>query len=244
MTDPFEEATQGTANTTGTGTASATDGARGVPAGPLGNVDDPFSTASEFAGSGGGQWDARVQFEDLEGKLVVMKPTRFEPKANKPENYRQSADDLYREEYRVELWLLTGESFSFDVTRKDKDGTETTETVQVNPSAGTKVGEVLVPGSRFRSQSIPQGQLIKALKGVDDQGRMLIGVMSRVPTVTDARKGVTPEDITAKRAAWVKGGARGEAPRSTWNLDDRAHVYTPALKSVAGAWWAEYRKTL
>jgi hypothetical protein len=173
-----------------------------------------------------------------------MKPTSFDPKASKPEDFRSGPDDTTREEYRVELWVLNGAPFTFEVKRKAQDGTETTETIAVDPSAGTKIGEVLVPGARFRSQSIPQGQLIGALKGVDKDGRVLMGVMARVPTVTDARKGKTPEDVKSERAAWLAGGARGNAPRSTWSLDDRAHVLTAELKQVAGAWWAQYRKTV
>lgn len=239
MSDPFEDATQ-----SNTSTAPSTNAvSNAVPAGALSNTDDPFGTTSEYKGSGG-QWDPRVSFEDLEGKLIIMKPTSFDPKASKPEDFRAGPEDTTREEYRVELWILNGAPFTFEHKKKDAQGNETVESIAVDPSAGTKIGDVLVPGARFRSQSIPQGQLIGALKGVDKDGRVLMGVMSRVPTVTDARKGKTPEDVKSERAAWLAGGARGNAPRSTWSLDDRAHVLTAKLKQVAGAWWGEYRKTV
>lgn len=238
MSDPFDEATQNASANAGTATAT-------VPAGTLQNTDDPFATSSEYKGSG--NWDYRIPFEDLEGKLVVMKPTSFDPKANKPENFRQGPDDTTREEYRVELWLLNGSAFNYTVQVPDPDSTtggKIEKVINVDPSQGTEIDGVKVPGARFRSQSIPHGQLIQALKGVDKDGRLLIGIMSRFPTVTDARKGVKPEDVKRKRAEWLAAGARGNAPQSTWNLDDRPTVLTPELRSLAGKWWGEYRKTV
>ncbi len=242
MSDPFEDATQ----TGNTATATAERNSNAVPAGTLNNSDDPFATTSEYKGTGG-QWDPRVPFDEIEGRLIVMKPVSFDEKANKPEAFRQGPDDTTREEYRVELWVLDGPAFDFTYNAQDPNNpTEKIEKTQhVDPSAGTEVGDVKVPGARFRSRSIPQGQLIGALKGVDKDGRLLIGVMSRMPTVPDARKGVTPEDIKTDRAKWLAGGAKGNTKyRSTWSLDDRAHVLTPDLRAIAGAWWAQYRKTV
>lgn len=242
MSDPFEDATQNS----GTSTATAERQGNAVPSGTLNNTDDPFGTTSEYKGSGG-QWDPRVPFDEIEGRLVVMKPISFNPKANKPEQFRQGPDDTTREEYRVELWVLNGAPFEYTYTEPnpDKPGERIEKIAAVHPEIGTVIGDVTVPGARFRSQSIPNGQLIGALKGVDKDGRLLIGVVSRMPVITDARKGVTPEDIAADRAKWLAGGAKGKPKyQSTWSLDDRPHVLTDALKGVAGAWWMQYRKTV
>jgi len=240
MSDPFESATQGNV-----ATAERAPDSTAVPAGMLRNNDDPFGTISQYKGSGG-QWDPRVPFEDLEGRLIVMKPISFRNDAPKPEQFRQGLDDTTRDEWRVELWVLNGAPFTFTYNERDPENAENKieKTMSVDPSQGTLIGDVKVPGARFRSQSIPQGQLIGALNGVNKDGHLLIGVMSRVPTVADARKGVTPEVIKAERVAWLAAGGRGKLRQSTWSLDDRVQVYTPALKSVAGAWWAEYRKTV
>lgn len=247
MSDPFEDATS---NGTTTTTATAPSAGTAVPAAALQNTDDPFGTVSQYRGSGG-QWDPRVPFEDLEGRLIVMKPISFRDDAPKREEFRQNAQDTVQDEWRVEMWILSGAPFSFKhkvPNPNDPAGDKVEAVMNVDPSQGTvldtPIGEVKVPGARFRMQSIPQGQLIQALNGVSKQGKLLIGVMSRVPIEADRRKGVTPEQVKSERAEWFAAGGRGKLRQSTWALDDRAHVYTPALASMAGAWWAEYRKTV
>lgn len=238
MTDPFEEATASNKAAPSSGNVDS------VPAGALKDADDPFGTSSEYKGSGR-DWDYRLPFDEARGRLVVMLPLEYTDKAEKPEEYRKDKDDVYREEYRVDLWLLNGDPFSYKVMAK-KEGSEEKEekVIEVSPSAGTDVNGVKVPGQRFRRQSIFTPSLIGALKGVDKDGRLLIGVLDMVPWAQDARKGLTPEKLEENRAAWLKGGGKGTAPRYTWGLDDRPHILTPELRSLAKAWWDVYRTTI
>src|ERR1700750_3314641 len=98
MTDAFQAAAAAAAQSTQASTAPATN----IPAGMMADVDDPFATSSEI--KTGGVWTPRVPFEDIEGRMVVIRPISFNPEAKDPFKEGET-----REEFRVDLIVLDGE---------------------------------------------------------------------------------------------------------------------------------------
>jgi hypothetical protein len=230
MTDAFQAAAQAAAASTASTSTSSE-----IPAGKLSDVDDPFATSSEV--STGGAWTPRVPFEDIVGRMVVMVPKSFNPKAKNrfADEGETDPDKLFREEFRVDLVVLDGGSFQYEY--KEADPADATKSVFKT----MKVEEL--PFTAL-SQSIAQGSLIGKLKPIYEQGRLYMGVMSYLPYAKDAKKGATIDSITADVEQWIKRGRKDARPSFTWTLDDRATVLTAERRALAGAWWTEYRKSL
>lgn len=231
-TDPYAQAdqasnSQGSASTNSTGTAQA--------ANPNVNVNNPFATQSEGAAAAGsgGQWDPRVNFALLEGRMVIMVPKQYTSDAPVPKDFNPKPGET-REEWRVDLVVLDGESFSFEYNfraSKDADPEKRTQNVTEFPSM-------------HRSQTVAQGQLVRALKGADKDGKFLYGVMTKVAQLRDVKLYPTPEALAAARTQWIadlQAGKPTTEPRYTWGLDDRPNVLTPARLQLAADWWTAYK---
>lgn len=226
MTDAFQAAAAAASaqNTTQT-TASSN-----IPAGKRSDVDDPFATSSEI--HTGGVWTPRVPFEDIEGRMVVIVPKSFNPKAKNP----FPGGDPEREEFRVDLIVLDGEPFTYEYSERNPE----------DPAGPRLEKEMRVDAFPFTalSQSIAQGGLVGKLKPIFEDGRLFMGVMSYAPYVADSKKGATIDSTRKIVEAWIAKGRKGTKPQYTWALDDRPTVLTPERRALAGQWWNEYRKTL
>ena len=204
-----------------------------TPAAPVSNMDNPFATqkqGAEAAGGGGGTWDPRVPFDLLEGRMIIMVPKSFRDDAEIPATFNPKPGET-REEYRVDIVVLDGAPFSFEYTFKaSKDAEPEKRTWEVKEFPST-----------HRGQTIAQGQLIKALKGVDKSGAFLYGVMAMVPQFRDQSLYPTPEALAEARKAWIAALSAGQKgvtePRYTWGLDERPHILTPERINLALAWW-------
>lgn len=210
-----------------------------VPTGPLAGQEDPFGTTSEYRSAG--DWTPRVPFESIVGRLVIMLPKSFNAEARDPFN-----EGATREEYRVDLVVLDGGPLTYPHTEKDpSDATKRIWKDMIVPALVTENADGTTrPGWTAKSQSVAQGALIRSLKGVDKDGRFYLGVMARAPYAKHASKGATLESVKVEYEEWERRGKPGKAPESTWTLDDRPGVFTPAHRALAVAWWNEYRKTL
>jgi hypothetical protein len=222
-------------NSTATSTASS-PGRGYAPSNTPVNTDDPFATQSEgsAAAGGGGQWDPRIPFEAIEGRMVVMVP----------KDYRDDADDPFnagktREEYRVDLIVLEGPlplEYQYNhKENKEAEPEQRTMTVTELPHLA-------------RGQSIVQGQMIRALKGAEKSGKFLYGVVRRVAQLRDVKAYPTPEKLAEARKQWIadlSAGRPATEPRFTWGLDDRPEVLTRDRISLAAQWWeGEKRRRL
>lgn len=233
MTDAFQAAAAAASaqNTSTTATAGNTN--TYVPAGKRSDVDMPFATSSEI--KTGGVWTPRVPFEDIEGRMVVMVPKSFDPKARNP----FPGGDPEREEFKVDLIVLDGEPFTYEYTERNPDYPEKSQVERLDK-------EMSVESFPFTalSQSVAQGGLVGKLKPIFEDGRLFMGVMSYAPYVADSKKGATIDSTRRIVQAWIDKGRKGTKPQYTWALDDRESVLTPERRALAGAWWSEYRKTL
>lgn len=238
MSDVWAQASQNTHqnSTTAASTQNGNDGV--VQAGPISNMDDPFLRRSEVPQSGGSgvTWDPRVPMEDLADRMVVIVPKTLNPNATDPFNKGKT-----REEWRADVVILDGEPFEFTYNAR---ATDAQGNFIEKPGGGFEMTEktfsVAEFPAKFRSQSIAQGQLVKALKSVADAGGLYFGVMRRVPFVADARKGKTIETVAQELATWrqqIMAGKTLEKPNYTWNLDDRPEVLTQERMNLAAAWW-------
>lgn len=216
-----------------------------IPEGAAADMDDPFATSSDI--KTGGLWDPRVPFEDIQGRLVVMIPREYDETAPNP---FPGQEGKTREEFRVDLVVLDGGDLSYEYN--ETDPADKTKKI-------LKTREVPASDLPFvaRLQSVAQGGLVKKLKGVaglPSSGagkvqfstipRLYLGVMAYAPYVAAEKKGATIDSVTATVEQWIARQRKGTKPEYTWTLDDRPHVLTPERKQIAGAWWAEYRKTL
>lgn len=215
---------------TSTPAASTTNG---TPAAPVANMSNPFATQSAgtaAAGGGGGQWDPRVPFDLLEGRMIVMVPKSFTDKAEVPAMFNPKEGET-REEYRVDIVVLDGGPFHFEYNFKASKDAEPEK----------RMWEVAELPSTHRGQTVAQGQLVKALKGVDKSGAFLYGVMTMFPQLRDAGLYPTPEALAEARKAWIAALSAGQKgisePRYTWGLDERPHILTPERINLALAWW-------
>lgn len=231
--DPWASADQSTQRTESGNAKSTYNAGTAATSKDIGGVTDPFGRSSEYAGQGGA-WDPRVPFDDIEGRACIFVPKSFRDDAPDPFNEGEK-----REEWRVDIVVLEGPVFSYTAKIKEsKDAEAVEKTIEVNEFPAT-----------FRSQSISQGQLVAALKGVDkDPAKLfLFGVLTRVPQKRDAGK-YTIESIAASRAAYVEYVKRtgktepDNRQRSTWNLDDREQVLSPQRFALARAWWEQERE--
>jgi len=223
MTDAFQQAAAAAAASTTSTTASSA-----IPAGRMADVDDPFATSSEI--KTGGVFTPRVPFEEIVGRMVIMIPKSYNAEAKDP-----FKDGETREEFRIDLVVLDGDSFTYEYTERDPNNP--TEKVYKTMTVDELPWTAL-------SQSIAQGGLVGKLKPVFEEGRLLMGVLSYAPYVRDAKKGATIDSITKTVEDWIARGRKQARPDYTWALDDRPHVLTPERRALAGAWWTEYRKTL
>jgi hypothetical protein len=198
------------------------------------NMDDPFAKQSEAAaaaGPMGGQWDPRVPFEDIEGRMVIMVPKSYRDDAPIPEAFNPKEGET-REEYRVDLVVLDGGALEYEYNFKEnKDAEPVKKTMTVTEFPHTALGQTVV-----------QGQLIRALKGAAKEGKFLYGVMIRVPQLRDQKLYPTPEALAAARKEWIAKLSSGKVtpePRYTWGLDERPEALTPERLSLAGQWWEQ-----
>lgn len=226
MTDVWRAASAANSNTSTTTATAST-----LPAAAPIDTNNPFATQSEGSdvmGSGGG-WDPRVPFDLIEGRMVIFVPKSFRDDAPVPEAFRKTPEDV-REEFRVDLFILDGEPFSFEYNFKaSKDATSEVKTWNVDSFP-----------SLHREQTVANGQLVRALKGAHKTGKFLYGVMTRVPVWADRAKYPTPEKLAEARKEWIASLTAGKPipePRSTWGLDERPIALTSARIALASAWW-------
>lgn len=239
MTDVWANAANKTAAQQSTSESNGSSGGAGNYGTPVTtpvNVDNPFAKQSEgrAAAGGGGDWDPRVPFQDIEGRMVVMVPKSYRDDAPIPEKFNPKQGEV-REEYRVDLVVLDGEPFSFTHTFRASKDAEPEE----------KVKEVTEFPFVARGQTVAQGQLIRALKGAEKNGQFLYGVLTRVPQLRDAKQYPTPEALAAARKQWIadlSAGKNATEPRFTWGLDERPAALTPERVNLAAQWW-ELEKT-
>ena len=156
MTDPYAQAAAQSAPP-----ATAAPASSGTPAQSknAAGVTDPFGRTSEYSGNGAGTWDPRVPFDMIEGRTCILVPREFRKDAPNP-FYNGSAtgkEEATREEWRADLVILDGSPFEFTHKSKDSKDAEPTEKTQKVDSFPFLA----------RQQSIAQGQLIRALNGID-----------------------------------------------------------------------------
>jgi hypothetical protein len=232
MTDPWAAASAKQENTSNTSTVPMTDAAASVPSGPVQNMANPFATqrqAAAEAPGGGGQWDPRIPFGALSGRMIVMVPKSYTDKAPVPKEFNPKEGEV-REEYTVDIVVL--------------DGGPLTYSEKFRPSKDAELEEREVSVTEFpytrRGQRISQGQLVRALKGADKSGAFLYGVMTMVPQLRDSGLYPTPEALAEARKKWIselQSGKTVAEPRYTWGLDERPHVLTDERVNLALAWW-------
>lgn len=210
------------------------------------DMSSPFAKSSELRSGGGGEWDPRVPFEDIAGRLVVMVPKSFDPEARDPFD---PDGKKTRDEFRVDLVVLDGGKLEYEYADKDENDPNKkvfkTKTVEELPWTA-------------RSQTIAQGSLVGKLKDLCDipprggekvefktPPRLFLGVMAYAPFKAAERKGATIDSVTAEVNEWIAKGRKPQTkPDYTWALDDRPHVLTPEREALAGQWWESFRKTL
>jgi hypothetical protein len=260
MTDAFAQAAQQAAEQAQQN-APAPAQATAVQA-PVGNpvdLSNPWVTSTDVP-TGGGDWDPRVPFEEIVGRTVAMIVREYDPQAKNPfYKTTETPDKMFREEIRVDMAIVDGDPFSYEITKNDPN------------DSNKKIYQTITIDSVpyvARRQSVAQGQLIGKLKGVvglprfnapktifTDTPRLYVGVVSYAPFAGDARNGKTIEHVTAEMNEWVARGRKGTEPDRTFVLDDRKHVIDFTARDAAGnpsdprvialnAWWAEYSKTL
>lgn len=201
------------------------------------NMDNPFAKQSEAAaaaGPAGGQWDPRVPFDAIEGRMCVIVPVSYRDDAPIPEQFNPKEGEV-REEYRVDLIVLDGGPFEYTYkVRESKDAEPVEKTANV-----TEFPFVA------RGQTIAQGQLVRALKGAAKEGKFIYGVMTRVPQLRDQKAYPTPEALATARAEWIRLLASGKVtpePRFTWGLDERPAALTSERLTLAAQWWETEKK--
>jgi hypothetical protein len=133
------------------------------------------------------------------------------------------------------LVVLDGEPFNYPYSERDPNNA--TEKIW-------KEFEVKELPWIARSQTVGQGALIDKLKGIHEDGRIYLGVMSRKPYAKAERSGATMESVQRAYDEWIKRNKVGTQPEHTWILDDRPSVLTPDRRAIASKWWTEYRATL
>lgn len=234
--DPWAQAAGQTATTNSAPAATTTNGGYASSAVAaqnknVGSISNPFGNAREYAGQGGGLWDPRVPFAYLENRAIVMIPRALDANAKDPFNEGQT-----REEWRVDIVILDGEPFEFTYNAKEsKDAQPVEKTMQVSAFPAV-----------FKQQSVAQGQLVKALKGVDadPEKLFLFGVLRRVPQFRDAATETVDsiaEKMTRYRQDVAAGKPGAKEPRHTWNLI--ADSLTEAQSAAAMAWWTQAKST-
>src|ERR1051325_2066003 len=114
-------------------------------------MDDPFATSSQVQ-SGGGNWDPRVPFEDIAGRMVVMIPKSYKNDAEDPFNKGK-----VREEFRIDLVVLDGDPFEYEYNDRDPQD----QTKKVSRTARVESFPFVA-----REQSIAQGSLVGKLKAI------------------------------------------------------------------------------
>lgn len=231
MTDPWAAAQQQQSSATTAASASA-DNSTATQASPVQNMENPFATqsAGSAAAGGGAQWDPRVPFDLLEGRMIVMVPKSYTDKAPIPAAFNPKEGET-REEYRVDIVVLDGAPFTFEYNFKaSKDAEPEKRTWEVKEFPST-----------HRGQTVAQGQLVRALKGAEKNGAFLYGVMTMVPQLRDQGLYPTPEKLAEARKAWIAALSAGQKgvsePRYTWGLDERPHILTPERINLALKWW-------
>lgn len=236
MGDPWAEAANAQQAASTQNTSTTTSGNVQQNTVPV-NMNDPFAKQSEAAAAAGpaaGQWDPRVPFDAIEGRMVIMVPKSYRDDAPIPEAFNPKPGEV-REEYRVDLVVLDGGPLEYEYTFKaSKDAEPEKKTMQVAEFPHTA-----------RGQNIAQGQLIRALKGAAKEGKFLYGVMTRVPQLRDQKIYPDPEALAAARYQWIemlKVGKTTAEPRYTWGLDERPAALTPERLNLAGAWWEQEKK--
>lgn len=218
------------------GQGEGTAGSETVKADLNFGLDNPFLTNSDV--NTGGEIGPRVPWEDIVGRLVVMIPQSFTEKSIKAERFRKSADDLYQPVADVDLFVLGGEPFSFEY-KVPAGNPADPNAVKYETHNVTELPYVELKRRIF------SGSLAWTVKRTMDQRGLLWGIFAYGPQNATARKsGQTVDTVSAAMEQWISRGRKGDSPKFTYVLDDRAHVFTDAHKAIAGAWWSEYRKTL
>jgi len=240
--DVWAQAAQKTAaqNSTTTQQQGSTAGSgQGTPVTTPVDMANPFATQQQAAAAapgGGGQWDPRVPFGTIEGRMVIMVPKSYRDDAPVPEAFNPKDGDV-REEYRIDLVVLDGGPLSYEYSFKASKDAEKEK----------KVMEVTEFPHVARGQTIAQGQLIRALKGAAKDGKFIYGVMTKVAQLRDEKLYPTPEALAQARKDWIAALSAGRndvvEPRYTWGLDDRPAVLTSERINLAAAWWEKEKAT-
>lgn len=179
----------------------------------------------------------------LYGRLVIMEPLSFDPKAPTYANRMQGKADDFQEEFTVRLVVLDGEPIRVPELEKQEDGT------------WTKTGEMVSPEYPvvFYRLRIKQGRLIKQCKekfdiatGAKKNGGKWLGRLRRSANTTfDKRVRDLPwaqqydacDRIDAEyRAAAQAALANGDNPPAAPKFSPMISAYTPADVTIAKAY--------
>lgn len=221
--DPFAAAQiKISKSTPASGSASTAPAGGADPFTGAADMSDPFAVSSDFRGS----FSPSPTMDALAGRLLVMIPRSFDPTAKDPLN-----EGGIREQYTVDLTVLTGGRMSWYYTQKG------------DPERGTEdeVKEFVVDDVSAENPYtntghwVPQGGIIGKLKKSHREGRPLLGLVARGPQRPDRDRGVTAAQIQKQYDEWVKRGRQGQAPKFAWNMVDP----TPEQRAIAIAWWRE-----
>lgn len=190
---------------------------------PFGAVEvdeDPFATPEDV--KTGKSFTPTPSLEQLERKLLILVPRKFEEDAPVPEAFAKNPGEV-RERYTVDMVVLGSGAFTFQYNAKieGSDGREPRDFTVDLPHLFTDVWRV-------------EASIIGQLRKVDGTQRpMLLGVLRRGPQSKDRQAGKTFEDIEAAFEAWRKN-PRGATPRFSWQIDVDV---TPEQKAAATAWY-------
>lgn len=210
--------------------AAAVAGTQTVdPYTPASDVDDPFAVNSDYRGD----FTPAVPLDNLQGRLVVMIPRSFDPNAKDPFD---PTGVKTREQYTVDLYVLTGGRLSYYYTQRadaEKGTPEETKEMVIENVSPTEP-------AAWPNYWVPQGGIIGKLKKAHEEGRPFLGVVAMVATSADRKRGVTNEVTRRVVKEWIERGRQGARPRYTWALDDP----TPDLKAVAIEWWKRERANI
>jgi len=190
QSDPFAEASITNPNISGRADAFT----------PNADADDPFATSSDYRG---GDFTPAVPLENLQDRLVVMIPRKFDPEA--PNSLKPGET---REQYTVDLYVLSGGRLSYFYN------------VKANPERNTpaETKEMIIddvsPQTPFEIKGywVPQGGIVGKLKQAHKEGRPYLGVPAMMATKADRERGKTSAQVRAEVAAWISRGRQGARP--------------------------------
>lgn len=198
--------------------AAASMAGNSTPAAPDSNAD-PFATPDEVGGPGGPK---RPALEDLDGRLVVIKPISVEAAAPVNAKYAKTPGETQRR-WTVDLTVLNDGKGAVNVWDADLGGEGKGGYVQVE-----------VPYT-WTGMWMSQKGLVPKLDGLVKDGRpFLLGVVGRCPDGAGYKKGKTPADTAREWNEYVAAGKPDRLkPNFSWGLIDP----TPEERAIALAWY-------